>query len=84
MKEKQTPKMSIPQVGTKVTDKMEDERDRWRLIALHFVKACEIDGFGDVRLVHLGQATKAYNMFNELLVDLEHESTKEKSHGEQK
>jgi hypothetical protein len=57
-------------------NKMEDERDRWRLIALHFVKSCEIDGFGDVRLVHLGQATRAYNMFNELLVDLEHESTK--------
>ena len=41
-------------------------------IVLHFVKACEIDGFEHVRRVDAREATTAYTMFNELMKDLEH------------
>ena len=54
-----------------MSDTLQEERDRWCLIALRFVKACEIDGFDHVRSVDAREATMAYNMFKELLEDLE-------------
>lgn len=56
-----------------MSDTLQEERDRWCLIALRFVKACEIDGFDHVRSVDSREATMAYTMFKELLEDLEHE-----------
>lgn len=56
-----------------MSDKLQEERDRWCLIALRFVKACDIDGFDHVRRVDSREATMAYNMFKELLEDLEYE-----------
>lgn len=58
-----------------MNDKLKEERDRWCLIAVRFVKACEIDGFDHVRSVDVREATMAYNMFKELLEDLEHAKT---------
>lgn len=58
-----------------MSDKLQEERDRWCLIALRFVKACEIDGFDHVRHIDTREATMAYSMFKELLEDLEYEKT---------